>query len=70
MAVQYDPKIIVTFAERLYAEAASIIRTYTLLGVLMGVVAGTVLLMAGSAGPAAVVGLMGVPSSSVDSVIW
>ena len=40
MATQYDPGIIAEFADRLYAQARSIIVTSTLLGALIGVFPG------------------------------
>jgi hypothetical protein len=38
--VQYDSSVIQTFAQRLYARAASIVVTHTLVGFLGGLVAG------------------------------
>ena len=40
MAVQYDPKIIVTFAERLYKQADSIVASYAMFAGLFGALAG------------------------------
>ena len=44
MAVQYDPNIIVTFAERLYQQARTIVVKCALLGGLVGVAAGGTIL--------------------------
>ena len=41
--MEYDPKVIVEFASRLYARANSVIATYTILGVLVGAGAGSAL---------------------------
>ena len=38
--MNYDAQVIVTFAERLYKQAASIAATYALLGALVGAVIG------------------------------
>jgi hypothetical protein len=56
--VNYDPQIIVAFAENLYRQASSVIATYTVLGVLVGLVLGVGLgnAVLGSAGIGAVIG--------------
>lgn len=38
--MQYDPKVIVEFASKLYSRARSVVLTYTILGVLVGAGAG------------------------------
>ena len=50
--VQYDPTVIVKFAEGLYKKARQIIASYTLLGVLVGAALGFVLpMIGGNKGP-------------------
>lgn len=62
----YDPKIIVKFADRLYARASSIVFTYTFLGIVLGgaggYLLGTELRQFGTAAPiggALLFGLLG-----------
>ena len=40
--MQYDPKVIMEFAERLYARANSIIISYTIIGIIIGGAGGMV----------------------------
>jgi hypothetical protein len=48
--MNYDPKVIVEFAARLYARANSVILTYTVLGILVGLGAGAALVHGGGVG--------------------
>lgn len=58
--MQYEPQIIVQFAEKLYAKANAIIIPYTVIGLMIGLVAGTAVLpIIGSAIGAVFFGLLG-----------
>ena len=57
MAVSYDENVIVTFAERLYRRAATVVLVYTLLSAILGALA-----------VKAVVSVYSVPSDSADGM--
>lgn len=60
MEMQYDSKIIQEFAARLYRKANSVIATYTILGVIIGLGAGAAVGQgAGAIVGAAIVGVIG-----------
>ena len=46
MALSYDENVIVTFAERLYSRAASMIAAYALFGAIVGALAGVTIAIA------------------------
>lgn len=66
--MNYDPQIIVQFAAHLYARAAEIIRSYTLLGIFLGLFFGGA--AAGAVGAAMrEPGLMGLIGAVVGAVL-